>query len=53
MYFNFQNEFQNATSEEVKKNLCWQVLMFLHNKSLLPFVDDTLKCIRDNLEKEE
>ncbi len=42
----FKKEFQNAASEDVKKNLCWQVLALS-----LPFVDDALKFIRDNLEK--
>ena len=44
----FKKEFQTAASEDVKKNLCWQVLALS-----LPFVDDALKFIRDNLEKKD
>ena len=49
----FEKEFQNATSEEGKKSLCWQVLALVHGKSPLPLLDDALTFIRDNLEKKE
>ena len=49
----FRNDFQRATSEEMKKNLCWKVLALLHSKSPLPFVDDALKSIRDSLDNGE
>ncbi|KAI2513126.1 hypothetical protein MHU86_1164 [Fragilaria crotonensis] len=48
----FKKDFQNAASEDEKKNLCWQVLALSHEKSPLPFVDNALKFIRNNLEKE-
>jgi hypothetical protein len=44
----FKKVFQNAASEDVTKNLCWQVLVLL-----LPFVDDALEFIQDNLEKKD
>jgi hypothetical protein len=44
----FKKEFQNAASADVKKNLCWQALALS-----LPFVDDALKFIRNNLEKKD
>ena len=37
----------------MKNNLCLEVLKVLHQKSPLPFVDDTLKCIPEELEKED
>jgi hypothetical protein len=49
----FKKDLQNASSEEVKKNLCWQVLAFSHDKFPLPFVDNALKFIRENLEKKD
>ena len=51
----FQNEYRKATSEWVKKNLRWEVFKVLHEKSPLPSVDvdDTLKSIQDELEKED
>ena len=49
----FKKDFQNPPSEVVKKNLCWQVLALSHDKSPLPFVDDALEFIRENLEKKD
>jgi hypothetical protein len=47
----FQNEFTCAESEDVRNDVGWHVIQLLHKKDPLPFVDDTLKCIRHNLEK--
>ena len=49
----FKKDFQNAPSEVVKKNLCWQVLAHSHDKSPLPFVNNGLKFIQENLEKKD
>lgn len=50
----FKNNFQNAASEDEKNNLCWQVLALLRCwKSPLPFVNNALNFIRNNLEKEK
>jgi hypothetical protein len=49
----FRNEYRNATSEGMKNSLCWQVLQVLQQKEPLSSVDNRLKCIRDELEKEE
>jgi hypothetical protein len=50
----FRNDFQKATSEQMKRNLCWKAFALLHNKTPMPaFVDNTLNSIRASLEKEE
>ena len=49
----FRNEYRNATSEGMKNNLRWQVLQVLQQKDPLASVDNRLKFIQEELEKDD